>query len=147
MGDSMEEDRWLYHNKLKWKGMKKADLKFQESKQEIEVATPPEFGGHENIITPQDLFVSSANVCLMTTLLGTLKNMNIELVSYESEAEGILETVDKLKIFTKIIIRPKIKAKTTEEQIRLVIQHTEKRCLVMNSMKTQVIIEPKIETA
>ena len=147
MGDSMEEDRWLYHNKLKWKGEKKADLKFQESGQEIEVATPPEFGGHENIITPQELFVSSANVCLMTTLLGTLKNMNIELVSYESEAEGILETVDKMKIFTKIIIRPKIKAKTTEEQIRLVIQHTEKRCLVMNSMKTQVIIEPKIETA
>ena len=147
MGDSMEEDRWLYHNKLKWKGMKKADLKFQESGQEIEVATPPEFGGHENIITPQDLFVSSANVCLMTTLLGTLKNMNIELVSYESEAEGILETVDKLKIFTKIIIRPRIIAKTTEEQIRLVLQHTEKRCLVMNSMKTQVIIEPKIETA
>lgn len=143
----MEQDKWLYHNKLKWKGEKRADLKFMESKQEIEVATPPEFGGHEKIISPQDLFVSSANVCLMTTLLGTLKNMNIELISYESEAEGILETVDKLKIFTKIIIRPKIKAKTTEEQIRLVLSHTEKRCLVMNSMKTEVIIEPKIETA
>lgn len=143
----MEEDKWLYHNKLKWTGEKKADLKFMESKQEIEVATPPEFGGHESIISPQDLFVSSANVCFMTTLLGTLKNMNVELISYESEAEGILETVDKLKIFTKIIIRPKIKAKATEEQIHLILNHTEKRCLVMNSMKTQVIIEPEIEAA
>lgn len=141
----MEQDRWLYHNKLKWKGEKKADLKFMESKQEIEVATPPEFGGREGIISPQDLFVSSANACFMTTLLGTLKNMGVELISYESEAEGILETVDNLKIFTKIIIRPKIKAKETEDKLRLILSHAEKRCLVVNSMKTQVIIDPQIE--
>ena len=42
---TMEQDKWLYHNTLKWKGEKKADLRFLESKQEIEVATPPEFGG------------------------------------------------------------------------------------------------------
>lgn len=142
----MEQDKWLYHNKLKWKGEKKADLKFVESKQEIEVATPPEFGGHENIISPEDLFVSSANVCYMTTLLGTIKNMGVELVSYESEAEGILETVGKMKIFTKIIIKPRIKAKETDEKIRMILDHAEKRCLVANSMKTQVIIEPVIET-
>ena len=143
----MEQDKWLYHNTLKWKGEKKADLKFIESEQEVEVATPPEFGGHEGIISPEDLFVSSANVCFMTTLLGTIKNMGVELVSYKSEAEGILETVDKMKIFTKIIIKPKIKARDTEEKIRLVLGHAEKRCLVANSMKTQVIIEPEIETA
>lgn len=146
-GDSMEQDKWLYHNSLKWKGEKKALLKFVESRQEIEVATPPEFGGHEGIISPEDLFVSSANVCFMTTLLGTVKNMGVELISYESSAEGILETVDKMKIFTKIIIRPKIKAKETEEKIRMILDHAEKRCLVANSMKTRVLIEPKIETA
>lgn len=143
----MEQDRWLYHNRLEWKGEKKADLKFLESGQEIEVATPPEFGGHEGIISPQDLFVSSANACFMTTILGTMKNMKVELISYESEAEGILETVDKLKVFTKIIIRPKIKANAAEEQIRLILKHAEKRCLVMNSMKSKVIIEPEIEAA
>jgi len=141
----MEQEKWLYHNKLKWKGEKKADLQFLESKQEIEVATPPEFGGHENIISPEDLFVSSANVCFMTTLLGTVMNMGVELVSYESEAEGILETVDKKRIFTKIIIRPKIIAKETEEKIKMILAHAEKRCLVANSMKTRVIIEPVIE--
>ncbi len=141
----MKQERWSYHNALKWKGEKKADLKFIESRREIEVATPPEFGGHEGIISPEDLFVSSANVCYMTTLLGTIKNMGVELVSYESEAEGILETVDKMKIFTKIIIRPKIKAKETEEKIRMILNHAEKRCLVANSMKTEVIIEPEIE--
>ena len=143
----MEQDKWLYHNTLKWKGEKKADLKFLESKQEIEVATPPEFGGHENIISPEDLYVSSANVCYMTTLLGTVKNMGVELISYESKAEGILETVDKLKIFTKIIIRPKIKAKETTEKIMMILKHAEKRCLVANPIKTQVIIEPEIEAA
>lgn len=141
----MEQENWKYHNTLKWKGEKKADLKFIESKQEIEVATPPEFGGHEDIISPEDLFVSSANVCYMTTLLGTMKNMGVELISYESRAEGILETVDKMKIFTRIIIRPKIKAKDTEAKIRMILNHAEKRCLVANSMKTRVIIEPEIE--
>ena len=141
----MEEEKWLYHNILKWKGEKKADLRFIESDKEIEVATPPEFGGHEGTISPEDLFVSSANVCFMTTLLGTIKNMGVELVSYQSEAEGILETVDKLKIFTKIIIRPKIKAKESEDKIRMILNHAEKRCLVANSMRTEVVIEAEIE--
>ncbi|TRZ92245.1 MAG: OsmC family peroxiredoxin [Methanosarcinales archaeon] len=141
----MEQDKWLYHNSLKWKGEKKADLRFVESRQEIEVATPPEFGGHDGIISPEDLFVSSANVCFMTTLLGTIKNMGVELISYESDAEGILETVNKMKIFTKIIIKPRIKARETEEKIRMILGHAEKRCLVANSMKTRVIIEPEIE--
>lgn len=142
----MEEERWLYHNTLTWKGEKKADLQFLESDHEIEVATPPEFGGHEGIISPQDLFVASANVCFMTTMLGTVKNMGVELISYESEAEGILETVEKLKIFTKIIIKPKIKAKETEDKIRLILSHAKKRCLVLNSMKSEIVIEPEIET-
>lgn len=141
----MEQETWVYHNDLKWKGEKKADLKFVESRQKIEVATPPEFGGHRDIISPEDLFVSSANVCFMTTLLGTIKNMGVELISYEAEAEGILETVDKMKIFTKIIIRPKIKAKETKEKIKMILDHAEKRCLVANSMRTKVIIEPQIE--
>jgi organic hydroperoxide reductase OsmC/OhrA len=128
---NMEQDKWFYHNTLKWKEEKKADLNFLESKKQIEVATPPEFGGHENIISPEDLYVSSANVCYMTTLLGTLKNMGVELISYESKAEGILETVYKFKIFTKIIIRP-IKAKETREKIMMILQHAEKRCLVAN---------------
>ncbi len=142
----MEQDRWLYHNTLKWKGEKKADIQFAESGQQIEVATPPEFGGHQGIISPEDLFVSSANVCFMSTMLGTIKNMGVELVSYESEAEGILETVNKMKIFTKIIIKPTIKAKESEEKIRLILSQAERRCLVVNSMKTEVIIEPVIET-
>lgn len=141
----MEQDKWLYHNSLKWKGEKKADLQFIESRQEIEVATPPEFGGHDGIISPEDLFVSSANVCFMTTFLGTIKNMGVELISYGSDAEGILETVDKMKVFTKIIIRPRIKARETEDKIRMILGHAEKRCLVANSMKTIVIIEPEIE--
>jgi organic hydroperoxide reductase OsmC/OhrA len=142
----MEQEKWIYHNTLKWKEEKKADLRFVETDKEIEVATPPEFGGHAGIISPEDLFVSSANVCFMTTLLGTVKNMGVELISYESEAEGILETVNKMKIFTKIIIRPRIKAKDSEEKIQLILAHSEKRCLVANSMKTQVIIEPEIES-
>lgn len=142
----MEQNKWIYHNTLKWKGEKKADLRFVETDKEIEVATPPEFGGHAGIISPEDLFVSSANACFMSTVLGTVKNMGVELISYESEAEGILETVDKLKIFTKIIIRPKIKAKESKEKIKLILDHSEKRCLVANSMKTQVIIEPEIES-
>lgn len=64
-------EQWSYHNILKWKGEKK-ETWFEESRQKIEVTTPPEFGGHEGIISPEDLFVSSASVCFMTTLLGTM---------------------------------------------------------------------------
>lgn len=114
----------------------------EKGKPEIAIATPPEFGGHKGMITPEDLFVSAANTCFMTTFLGTALNMGVRLISYESTAVGTLEKVEKLRVFTKIVLRPVVKAEESEEQILRLLDHAKKRCIAANSMKTEVTIEP-----
>ncbi|MCL7412490.1 MAG: OsmC family protein [ANME-2 cluster archaeon] len=139
----MAEDMLSYESSLRWDRDKMGTVTFpQEGKPEIVVATPPEFGGHEGIITPEDLFVAAANVCFMTTFLGTVANMGVNLISYESIATGTLEKVDKLRVFTKIILRPRVEAVESEEQILRMLEHAKKRCIAANSMKSEVIIEP-----
>ncbi len=60
---------YLYHTAVKWTEQRKAIIS-SAGKRDIQVATPPEFKGHENIWSPEDLFVASANICLMTTFSG-----------------------------------------------------------------------------
>ncbi|MBW6517735.1 MAG: OsmC family protein [ANME-2 cluster archaeon] len=139
----MVEDMLFYESSLRWGREKMGTVSFfQEGKPEIIVATPPEFGGHEGIITPEDLFVAAANVCFMTTFLGTAANMGVNLISYESTATGTLEKVDKLRVFTKIVLRPRVEAEESEEQILRMLEHAKKRCIAANSMKSEVTIEP-----
>ena len=141
----MVEDMLSYESSLKWDREKIGTVTFpQEGKPQIVVATPPEFGGHEGIVTPEDMFVAAANVCFMTTFLGTAANMGIKLISFESTATGTLEKVDKLRVFTKIVLRLKVEAVESEEQILRMLDHAKKRCIAANSMKAEVTIEPAV---
>ena len=78
---------------------------FVDGKPVVEVATPPEFDGHKGIISPEDLFVSAAASCFMTTFITFTKKMRIDFKSFSCEAKGTLERVEKGFQFTKILIK------------------------------------------
>ena len=59
---------YLYHTAVRWTEERKGVISCA-GKPDVEVATPPEFKGHDGIWSPEDLFVASANICLMTTFL------------------------------------------------------------------------------
>ncbi|MDY0287211.1 MAG: OsmC family protein [Sphaerochaeta sp.] len=114
----------------------------------FEIATPPQFpGGHEGIWSPEHLYVASAEICLMTTFLSIAEKSRLEFVSYSSEAVGTLEKVEKGMLMTKIVIRPKvvITDEGKKERTLLLLEKAEKYCLISNSMKTEVTLEPIVE--
>jgi peroxiredoxin-like protein len=112
----------------------------------VQVATPPEFKGHEGIWSPEDLFVASANVCLMTTFLAVAERAGLAFSAYESTAEGRLELVEGKFQFTTITIRPSITLKSGDDAARAkeLIEKAEANCLISNSMKATVTLEPVI---
>lgn len=113
----------------------------------ITVATPPEFNkGVEGLWSPEHLFVASANICLMTTFLAIAENSKYDFVSYEAEATGKLEKVDNIFMISEITIKPKLTIRDDaqkEKGIRL-LEKSEQHCLISNSMKTKVHLEPEI---
>ena len=136
---------YLYQTSVKWTEQRKGTISCA-GKPDVQVATPPEFKGHENIWSPEDLFVASANVCLMTTFLAVAERAGLAFSSYESTAEGRLEIVEGKFQFTAITIRPSITLKPGGDAAKAkeLIEKAEHNCLISNSMKAKVTLEATI---
>lgn len=136
---------YTYHTSVKWTEQRKGVISCA-GKPDIQVATPPEFKGHEGIWSPEDLFVASANICVMTTFCAVAERAGLVFKSYESSAEGRLELVDGKFQFTEITVKPVIilppggdAAKAKE-----LIEKAEANCLISNSMKARVHLNASI---
>lgn len=136
---------YTYKTSLRWEGEKRGTVSTQ-GKTDLSVATPPEFKGPEGIWSPEDLFVASVNICLMTTFLAFIDKPGLVPVAYQSEAEGKLELGSTGFSFTHITLHPTIVVKTEEDSVkaRELIEKAEKNCLISNSIKAQIHLEVSI---
>ena len=146
MGD-IKSKKFTYKTTVTWREEMKGFL-CSFGKETIEIATPPEFKGHEGMWTPEDLFVASVNVCIKTTFLHYAKKEGLEFLSYESDAEGILERVEKQFLFSEIKTTPKIVVASNDdiEKAKKLVELSEKNCLISNSIKSKVTVYPEVST-
>ncbi len=136
---------YTYRTAVKWTERKMGVI-VSAGKPSLQVATPPEFKGHEGIWSPEDLFVSSVNVCVMSTFLAFAERAGLAFTAYESEAEGRLELVEGKFQFTSIALKPRITLKPGEDvaKAKELIDKAEANCLISNSIKTKVVMEATI---
>ena len=149
MGHTKQKARkFIYRTSVSWTEEKKGIL-CSAGKPVIEVATPPEFKGHEGMWTPEELFVASVNICIKTTFLYYAQRDKFEFVGYESEAEGVLERVEDKFMFSEIKIKPRITVALKDEikKAKELIRLAEKNCLISNSIKSKIEVMPEIKTA
>lgn len=139
--------QFIYRNSLRWQSERRG-LLLSLGKPDIKIATPPEFKGHPGIWTPEDLFIASVNTCIMTTFLHYAQKQGLELLGYESDAEGSLEKLEDKFMFSKIIVKPKILVNSNSEveKAKDLIKLSEKSCLISNSIKSKVEVIPEIKT-
>jgi organic hydroperoxide reductase OsmC/OhrA len=92
---------------LKWENDRKGIMSSPELTTTIEVATPPEFDkGMPYIWSPEHLFTAAVISCFMTTFLAIAAYSKLDFISFECNAEGILEKIDGKYLMTKIILKP-----------------------------------------
>jgi organic hydroperoxide reductase OsmC/OhrA len=113
------------------------------------VNAPPEFKGEPGYWTPEELFVASVESCLMLTIVGIAERGNVPIVSYASSADGLLEWRDGSYEFTRIVVRPTITVSHPDAvaALRAVVDRAHRSCLVANSIRSSVLIEPTIVVA
>lgn len=142
--DAKPKEYW-YHTAVKWTEQRKGVISCA-GKPDVQVATPPEFKGHADIWSPEDLFVASANICLMTTFLAVAERAGLSFTSYESEADGKLELVEGKFQFTVITLKPVITLPSGGDYAKAkeLIEKAEANCLISNSMKAHVTLSPTI---
>jgi organic hydroperoxide reductase OsmC/OhrA len=113
----------------------------------VQVDAPPEFKGHAGNWTPEHLFVASVNTCFLMTFLAIAGNSRLEFVSFSSTARGKLERVEGPGYqITEIEIRPRVVLRSGGDLGRTarILEKAEKGCLISNSIKTAVKVEPEI---
>lgn len=135
----------IYEINLRWTSEKKGLLSANELPS-LEVATPPQFAGHKGYWSPEHLFVSSVASCIMTTFLAIAELSKLEFISYNCKASGKLEKVDNKYAFTEILIEPEITIKHEKDKDRAIriIHKAEENCLISRSIRSEVILNPKI---
>ena len=115
----------------------------------IEVATPPEFPkGIPGIWSPEHLFTASVSSCFMTTFLAIAENSKLDFVSFRCNSQGKLEKADGKFMMTEVMLYPEvvIADEKDAEKANKVLQKAEANCLISNSIKTKVIMQPTVVT-
>jgi len=139
----MMSEKHTYTTAVEWTKERRAALS-SRGLPTIEVATPPNFpGGHEGIWSPEHLYTAAAEVCLMTTFLSFAERANLDFLSYKSEADGILDKVEKSLLMTRIHIKPTITVASEADRAEALklIERAERYCLISNSIKSEVTVE------
>ena len=115
-----------------------------EGKPPICISSPPEFKGEAGHWTPEDLFVASIEVCLMLTFAGLAEKRGLAFEMYESSSEGLLEWDQISYHFTRVVVAPVItfRDEASFGTAREILSKAHETCLVANSVKCAVVVEP-----
>ena len=113
----------------------------------IEVATPPEFPkGIPGVWSPEHLFTASVASCIMTTFLAIAENSKLEFSRFSCKSKGKLEKIEKRFVMSEILVEPVVTLLHEKDRDRAlrVLEKTEKECLISNSIKSKVIMNPQL---
>jgi len=136
----------FYETEVEWTGQKKGKLTVS-GLPTLEVATPPEFQGHEGMWSPEYYFLASVNACFMTTFLAISQMSKLEFVSFSSRARGKLEKIEgQVPQMTEITLHPRLIIRHARdiERAGRILEKAEKNCFISNSIKARVLIDPEL---
>ncbi len=112
----------------------------------LDYSAPIEYGGLKGPMTPEDAFVSSANMCFQIVFKPVSEGLGLKLVSYMCTATGEVQPVEGFKRFVRITLRPEMRFEEGSklENLQKALDGTKKRCLITNSMSCEIVVEPKV---
>ncbi|MBN1592812.1 MAG: OsmC family protein [Candidatus Coatesbacteria bacterium] len=148
----MSEGQKIFHfpTSLEWT-KEHQGIAHAPDKPGIPIACPPVFckGSPNNMWTPEELFVSSLEVCVLLSFISQAKRNGVSFVSYKSKADSRLEYVGREFMFSEIVLDVHIEIPETQdpEQVRTALADSKKRCLISSSMKTEIKINADIKVA
>jgi organic hydroperoxide reductase OsmC/OhrA len=133
----------LYRARVAWDG-DRDDLRAHTvtlADQRLAASTAPERGGNPAKADPEQLLVAAASACHMLWFLDLTRRERIRVLSYEDEAEGVMDG----RRFVRVMLRPAIEFEGEPEPELLARLHerAHQRCYIANSLNCPVEVEPR----
>jgi len=115
---------------------------------ELEIGPAPEFSGSPETLNPEEMFVAAINSCLMTTFFYFVGKLNVDILSYYSDAEGRVEKQTDGFRFTSVEVRAEVtlQQENLAGKAREIGDLAEKYCLVSRSVACPVHYQLEVKT-
>ena len=113
------------------------------AEQEVTVTTAEERGDPSQL-NPEQLMVMAASSCQLLWFLHLAAKARVDVVEYEDMAVALMPD----DWITEIALRPRIVVASdhSEERVRKLVEQAHARCNVAKSLRSELTIEPRIET-
>ncbi|NIS82981.1 MAG: OsmC family peroxiredoxin [Anaerolineales bacterium] len=142
----------VYHTTVVWKGEHWGHIVMGNGPK-MDFSAPPDAYGHPNVLTPEDAFVAAVNTCIMMMFLWAAERFRLDLQSYDCRCEGTKSIkLDRTEIFSELRLWPIIRVKAdgenpslVESRVQRALESAQKYSLVANSVKPEIILDPRIE--
>lgn len=134
-----------YQTSVRWLQGRRAVIA-ASARQDVEVSSPPEFKGEPGFWSPEELLVAAINACLLMTFLAYAQREELDLSSFSSSAEGLLEFAEGKYKITEVVVKPDLVVHSEDDALlaRDVLERAHRDCIISNSVRAVVKIEPQI---
>ncbi len=141
-----------YPLSLSWTGNTLADpysrdaVATADGKLAIPVSSAAEYAGSVQLWNPEDLLGTALATCHMLTFLALAAKTKIEVLAYDDQAVSVLDTIEKITSVTEIHLNPTIRVApgTSVDKVVELFEKAHKYCFVANSIKSKVLMAPKV---
>lgn len=135
-----------FETDVAWKTERKMELNTSNGVR-LEAGPPPEFDGYKNVLTPEESFVGSINLCWVSTLLAFKEKLGVDIRSISCHGVGTVERPEKAYRFTRIDLYPEIEVNkgVNETKLNRLLDLSHRYCLVTQSVNAEVAVHPEIK--
>jgi organic hydroperoxide reductase OsmC/OhrA len=111
------------------------------AEQTLPASSAPERGGDPSKADPEQLLVAAASSCHMLWFLDFARRERIRVLSYEDEAEGVMDD----RRFVRIVLRPDVEfeAEPGAETVAALHERAHEACYIASSLNCPVELEPR----
>lgn len=114
----------------------------------IAVGPPPQFGGSDEVWSPEDLLVGATLECLWTTFEAYARREQLEVASWRGTGTGILDRSPTGPVFTSITLAVEMTVAAADiERAGRILATAEKNCIISNALRVAVTVEPTIRSS
>jgi organic hydroperoxide reductase OsmC/OhrA len=113
----------------------------------IAMGAPTDFGGSDDVWSPEHLCVAAVNSCVMLTFIAIAANSKIAFRKYSAAATGTLEKVEgRPMAITRVLVKPRITIgpDVDRSKVERLVKMAEKNCFISNSLNAPVSVEAEI---
>jgi organic hydroperoxide reductase OsmC/OhrA len=145
MGDARHD----YDTTVTWTQTRQGTLA-ASGRASVAIGAPSEFGGSDDVWSPEHLCVAAVNACVMLTFLTIAQNSKVPVQAYTASATGSLEKVEgRGPVITRIVVKPRVTigADVDRGKVERLIKMAEKNCYISNSLNGDIRLEPEIVVA